>query len=70
MKGEYDFRGGNERADRDLYDRTARQDAPYDPSRRGWGRLLPAAADATSGVIGYQTPINDALRQHMKNKAP
>ena len=28
------------------------------------------AADASGGAVGYQTLINDALRQHMENKAP
>jgi uncharacterized protein (DUF4415 family) len=27
-------------------------------------------ADATGGAIGYQTLINEALRQHVEGKAP
>jgi uncharacterized protein (DUF4415 family) len=27
-------------------------------------------ADASGGAVGYQTLINDALRQHVENKAP
>jgi uncharacterized protein (DUF4415 family) len=27
-------------------------------------------ADASGGAVGYQTLINDALRQHVDNKAP
>ncbi|MFP5235388.1 MAG: BrnA antitoxin family protein [Acidobacteriota bacterium] len=27
-------------------------------------------ADASGGTVGYQTLINDALRQHAENKAP
>ncbi len=27
-------------------------------------------ADVSGGVLGYQTLINDALRQHMENRAP
>ena len=27
-------------------------------------------ADAAGGAVGYQTLINDALRQHVDNKAP
>jgi uncharacterized protein (DUF4415 family) len=27
-------------------------------------------ADASGGTVGYQTLINDALRQHLENKAP
>lgn len=28
------------------------------------------AAEASGGAVGYQTLINDALRQHAENKAP
>jgi uncharacterized protein (DUF4415 family) len=27
-------------------------------------------ADSAGGAVGYQTLINDALRQHMENRAP
>jgi uncharacterized protein (DUF4415 family) len=27
-------------------------------------------ADASGGAVGYQTLINDALRQHAENRAP
>jgi uncharacterized protein (DUF4415 family) len=27
-------------------------------------------ADASGGTVGYQTLMNDALRQHAENKAP
>jgi hypothetical protein len=27
-------------------------------------------ADASEGAVGYQTLMNEALRQHVENKAP
>jgi ribosome-associated translation inhibitor RaiA len=27
-------------------------------------------ADASGGAMGYQTPINEALRRHVEGKAP
>jgi uncharacterized protein (DUF4415 family) len=54
---------------------------PPEPEQRGKTRItirldedlvdhFLREADATGGAIGYQTLINEALRQHVEGKAP
>jgi uncharacterized protein (DUF4415 family) len=69
MKQQYDFsRGKRGRV------------APPEPAQRGKTRItirldedvvdqFIKEADASGGKIGYQTLINDALRQHVEGKA-
>lgn len=70
MKPEYDFR----KAKRGRI-------APPEPEARGKTRItirldenlvehFLREADATGGAKGYQTLINEALRQHVEGKAP
>jgi uncharacterized protein (DUF4415 family) len=70
MRRKYDFsRGKRERI------------APKEPEPRGKTRItirldedlvehFLKVADASGGAMGYQTLINDALRQHVEGKAP
>jgi len=70
MKKEYDFsRGKRGRI------------TPKEPEPRGKTRItirldedlvdhFLKAADDSGGTMGYQTPINEALRQHVEGKAP
>jgi len=70
MKQEYDFsRGKRGRI------------APKEPEPRGKTRItirldedlvdhFLKEADASGGATGYQTLINEALRQHLEGKAP
>lgn len=69
MKQKYDFSKGKRG-----------RIAPSAPERRGKTRitirldedlvdLFLKEAEASGGTIGYQTLINDALRQHMEGKA-
>jgi uncharacterized protein (DUF4415 family) len=70
MKKEYDFsRGKRGRI------------APKEPEPRGKTRItirldedlvdhFLKVADSSGGAMGYQTLINDALRQHVEGKAP
>ena len=70
MKKEYDFsRGKRGRI------------APPEPEPRGKTRItirldedlvehFLKQADASGGAMGYQTLINEALRQHVEGKAP
>jgi len=55
--------------------------APKEPEPRGKTRItirldedvvdhFLKEADASGGAMGYQTLINDALRQHVEGKAP
>jgi uncharacterized protein (DUF4415 family) len=55
--------------------------APKEPEPRGKTRItirldedlvehFLKVADASGGAMGYQTLINDALRQHVEGKAP
>lgn len=70
MKKEYDFSCGKRG-----------RIAPRDSESRGKTRItiridedvldyFLKKADASGGAVGYQTLINDALRQHAENKAP
>ena len=70
MKQQYDFSKG--KRGRVL---------PAEPEQRGKTRItirldedvvdhFLSAAEKSGGAIGYQTLINDALRQHMEGKAP
>ena len=70
MKKEYDFSRG----------KRGRIAAP-EPEQRGKTRItiridedvldyFLKQADASGGTVGYQTLMNDALRQHAENKAP
>jgi uncharacterized protein (DUF4415 family) len=54
---------------------------PSEPEQRGKTRItiridedildfFLKQADASGGAVGYQTLINDALRQHTENRAP
>ena len=55
--------------------------APPEPEQRGKTRItiridedvldyFLKQADASEGAVGYQTLMNEALRQHVENKAP
>jgi len=70
MKREYDF-SGEKRG----------RIAPKEPEPRGKTRItirldedlvehFLKVADASGGAMGYQTLINEALRQHVEGKAP
>ena len=70
MKKEYDFSRG----------KRGRIAAP-EPEQRGKTRItiridedvldyFLKQADASGGAVGYQTLMNEALRQHAENKAP
>jgi uncharacterized protein (DUF4415 family) len=70
MKREYDFSGGKRG-----------RIAPKEPEPRGKTRItirldedlvehFLKVADASGGAMGYQTLINEALRQHVEGKAP
>jgi uncharacterized protein (DUF4415 family) len=70
MKKEYDFSGGKRG-----------RIAPKEPEPRGKTRItirldedlvehFLKVADASGGAMGYQTLINEALRQHVEGKAP
>jgi uncharacterized protein (DUF4415 family) len=70
MKKRYDF-GGEKRG----------RITPKEPEPRGKTRItirldedlvdhFLKEADASGGAMGYQTLINDALRQHVEGKAP
>jgi uncharacterized protein (DUF4415 family) len=70
MKQRYDFSGGKRG-----------RIAPKDPEPRGKTRItirldedlvehFLKEADASGGAMGYQTLINEALRQHVEGKAP
>jgi len=62
MKQEYDFSRG-----------TRGRIAAPEPEQRGKTRItirLDEDADAAGGTTGYQTLINEALRQHVEGKAP
>jgi uncharacterized protein (DUF4415 family) len=70
MKQRYDFSGG-----------TRGRIAPPVPEQRGKTRItirldedivdhFLKEADASGGTRGYQTLINEALRQHVEGKAP
>jgi uncharacterized protein (DUF4415 family) len=70
MKKTYNFAGGKRG-----------RVAPDEPEARGKTRItirldedvldfFLKQADSAGGTVGYQTLINDALRQHMENRAP
>ena len=70
MKQQYDF----------SHDKRGRV-APPEPEPRGKTRItiridedivdiFLKEAEASGGAVGYQTLINDALRQHIEGKAP
>ena len=70
MKQQYDFSKGKRG-----------RIAPKEPEPRGKTRItirlvedlvehFLKEADASGGAMGYQTLINDALRQHVEGKAP
>jgi uncharacterized protein (DUF4415 family) len=70
MKAKYDFSHGKRG-----------RIAPPEPEQRGKKRItirldgdlvdhFLRAADASGGATGYQTLINEALRQHVEGKAP
>jgi uncharacterized protein (DUF4415 family) len=70
MKQRYDFSGGKRG-----------RIAPPEPEQRGKTRItirldedlvdhFLKEADASGGTKGYQTLINEALRQHVEGKAP
>ena len=70
MKQKYDFSQGKRG-----------KIAPAEPESRGKTRItirldedvvdhFLKEADASGGATGYQTLINDALRQHVEGKAP
>lgn len=70
MKAAYDFRRGKRG-----------RITPPEPEARGKTRItirldedlvehFLREADSTGGVKGYQTLINEALRQHVEGKAP
>jgi uncharacterized protein (DUF4415 family) len=70
MKRQYDFSGGKRG-----------RVALKEPEPRGKTRItirldedlvehFLKEADASGGAMGYQTLINDALRQHVEGKAP
>jgi uncharacterized protein (DUF4415 family) len=69
MRREYDFSGGKRG-----------RIAPKEPEPRGKTRItirldedlveLLKKSDTSGGAMGYQTLINDALRQHVEGKAP
>lgn len=70
MRQKYDFSKG-----------TRGRIAAPEPERRGKTRItirldedlvdhFLKEADAAGGAVGYQTLINDALRQHVEGKAP
>ena len=70
MKDQYDFSKGKRG-----------RIAPPEPELKGKTRItirldedliahFLKEADASGGVIGYQTLINEALRQHVEGKAP
>ncbi len=70
MKSQYDFSKGKRG-----------RIAPPEPEPKGKARItirldedlidhFLKEADASGGAIGYQTLINEALRQHVEGKAP